>query len=158
MAESYGTHLYHAHSGVQRSDGLFGPIIVHEYIDENPYYSFYDYDLQDHVIVMNDWLNNTAIEKFSGHHHNDGNNKPSSILLNGKGVLEQFKRNNNTLFTPRAVFSVEQGKKYRFRLINAGVLYCPLEFSIDNHNITVISSDGNYFEPFETDSLVIFAG
>ncbi|KOB77130.1 Laccase 1 [Operophtera brumata] len=35
-----------------------------------------------------------------------------------------------------------QGKRYRFRLINANFLNCPVEFSVDGHNITVIASDG----------------
>jgi FtsP/CotA-like multicopper oxidase with cupredoxin domain len=110
------------------------------------------------VITVNDWINDTAIAKFSGHHHNDGDNKPSSILINGKGVLKTFNSSGQIVYTPRAVFSVEHGKAYRFRLINAGILYCPIEFSIDEHNLTVIASDGDFIEPFEVESLVIYAG
>lgn len=42
-----------------------------------------------------------------------------------------------------------QGRKYRFRLINAGYLNCPIEISIDKHNLTVFNSDGNDFIPEE---------
>lgn len=135
-------------------------MIVHQYSDKNPHIDRYDYDLQEHVITVNDWLNNTSIEKFAGHHHNDGDNKPRSILINGKGVLVNLtdSSNSNIFQTPRAVFSVEKGKKYRFRMINAGVLYCPIEFSIDYHNLTIISTDGNNIEPYEVQSLIIMAG
>lgn len=150
--------MWHAHAGLQRADGVFGPIVIHEYEHDNPYLNYYDYDLQEHVITVNDWINDTSIAKFSGHHHNDGDNKPSSILINGKGVLKEFNLNGTKLYTPRALFSVEYGKKYRFRLINAGILYCPIEFSIDKHNLTIIASDGKYFEPYEVESLIIYAG
>lgn len=35
-----------------------------------------------------------------------------------------------------------QGLRYRFRLVNAGFLNCPLELSVDNHTLLVIASDG----------------
>lgn len=159
-ADSYGTHFWHAHAGLQRSDGFFGPLIVHQYENKDPHVDRYDYDLQEHVITVNDWINGTSIEKFAGHHHNDGDNKPRSILINGKGVLVNITdtRDNQVYQTPRAVFSVEKGKRYRFRMINAGILYCPIEFSVDNHNLTVIATDGNNIEPYEVQSLIIMAG
>jgi L-ascorbate oxidase len=133
---------------------------VHDYDVENPYVDAYDHDLAEHVITVNDWINETSIAKFAGHHHNDGDNKARSILINGRGVLYAHSSPaNGTLFeTPRAQFKVVQGQKYRFRLINAGVLYCPIEFSIDEHNLTVIASDGNYVEASQVESLIIYAG
>ena len=86
-ADTTGTAFWHAHAGLQRADGLFGPIIIHKYEEHNPHLTLYDRDLQEHVITVNDWLNNTSIEKFAGHHHNDGDNKPRSILINGKGMF-----------------------------------------------------------------------
>jgi L-ascorbate oxidase len=138
---------------------VFGPLVVHEYDKDNIYKGQYDFDLPEHVIVLNDWLNQTSISKFAGHHHNDGNNKPDSILINGRGALHKFLDElNNTLRTSTASFHVNRGYKYRFRLINAGILYCPIEFSIDEHNLTVISSDGKLLDAYEVDSLVIYAG
>lgn len=157
--EKSGTHFWHAHAGIQRSDGFFGPIIAHQYEDRNPHLSLYDYDLQEHVITVNDWLNNTSIEKFAGHHHNNDNMNPDSILINGKGVLQDiYDKSGNAYQTPRAVFSVEKGMRYRFRMINAGFLYCPIEMSFDGHNMTVIATDGNDVEPYEVQSLIIMAG
>jgi len=159
IANSYGTYFWHAHSGLQREDGVFGAIIVHENKKNNPYLNSYDFDLKEHVIIMNDWINETAIAKFAGHHHNDGDNKPNSILINGKGTFKGFNSSNNQIiYTPRAIFSVSYGKAYRFRLINAGILNCPIEFSIDQHNLTIIASDSNYLEAFKVESLVIYAG
>ncbi|CAF0713230.1 unnamed protein product [Brachionus calyciflorus] len=157
-ANDAGTHLYHAHSGLQRADGVFGPIVIRDYDHENVHFEKYDYDLSEHVITVNDWLNDTSIAKFSGHHHNDGDNKPDSILINGKGALRHVDYKNLSIETPRAEFWVRSGKKYRFRLINAGILYCPIEFSIDYHNLTIIASDGKPLEPYTVESLIIYAG
>ncbi len=42
---------------------------------------------------------------------------------------------------------VLQGLRYRFRLVNAGFLNCPLELSVDNHTLLVIASDGADIKP-----------
>ena len=42
-----------------------------------------------------------------------------------------------------------QGLRYRFRLINAGFLNCPIELSVDNHTLLIISSDGSDLKPVE---------
>jgi hypothetical protein len=60
--------------------------------------------------------------------------------------------------TPRAIFTVKQGQRYRFRVASNGVNNCPIEFSIDNHTLTVISSDGTPFKPVHVQSFNIFAG
>jgi len=147
---------------LQRADGIFGPLIVHQYETDNVHIDKYDHDLPEHVIVLNDWLHETSINKFAGHHHSDGDNKPNALLINGKGVFKKFTVTNNNLTielqTPRERFYVEYGKKYRFRVINAGVLYCPIELSIDDHNLTVIASDGRSVEPVDVTSLIIYAG
>ena len=156
-AADAGTHFWHAHAGTQRADGIFGPLIVREYDTHDPHADLYDHDLADHVIMVNDWINETSISKFSGHYHNDGDNKPTSMLINGRGAPQQtFSSARNE--TPRATFRVQHGNRYRFRLINAGFLYCPVEFSIDNHTLTVIASDGGLVEPVEVASLIIYAG
>lgn len=158
-ANNYGTNFWHAHSGLQRADGVFGPLIVHEPIEDNPYASAYDYDLAEHIIIVNDWINTTTIAKFIAHIDYEGDNKPNSILINGKGnVLTYYDQEGNAYNTPRAEFVVAYGKTYRFRLINSGFLYCPIEFSIDSHNMTVIASDGRYLEDRQVESLIIYAG
>lgn len=50
---------------------------------------------------------------------------------------------------PRPVFRVKSGKRYRFRVINAGSLFCPIRISIDRHSMLLIASDGKSFRRFE---------
>lgn len=149
-----GTSFWHAHSATQRADGVFGPLIVRQYIQSFHVDSKYDYDWPEHVITVNDWTHVTTLDKYINHYHNDGDNIPNAILINGKGFLTT---NTNNLL-PRAIFTVEQDKRYRFRVINAGVLHCPIQMSIEEHNLTIIGTDGKTIKPKVVESFVIFAG
>ncbi|XP_066994423.2 uncharacterized protein [Anabrus simplex] len=151
-AENPGTHFWHSHTGCQRADGMFGALIVHKPRSEDPHAALYDFDLSEHTIQILDWGHELGIEKFLAHHHSNGTNKPVSLLVNGKGWVGGLRD------IPAATFTVEQGYRYRFRLINAGFLNCPIEISVDNHTILVISSDGQDFRPVEATSLVSYAG
>ena len=79
-----GTHFWHAHSGLQRADGVFGAFIVRQPPEVEPHVGFYDKDLAEHNIIINDWLVELAIDRFAAHHHATGDNKPASMLINGK--------------------------------------------------------------------------
>ena len=117
----------------------------------------YDFDLNEHIVVLNEWFDASVITKFVFNAH-DGStstsgSKLTSILINGKGVSETLETK-----TPREIFKVKSGFRYRFRLIDAGVTYCPMQFSIDNHKLTVISTDGNSVMPTEVEAIVLYPG
>lgn len=96
---------------MQRSDGAFGPFIVHVPEEENPNSQFYDYDLSEHIMVIIDWDQKTGMDFFLSHHHNDGDNKPATMLVNGHGRFQQFStETNETIYAPTARFTVEQVK------------------------------------------------
>nr|KAG5688688.1 hypothetical protein BaRGS_014399 [Batillaria attramentaria] len=98
--------------------------------------------------------------RFAAHHHDDGDNKPASMLINGMGAFEEFTHPDTRakVHTPFAEFTVKPSMRYRFRVISAAILNCPLQFSIDNHTLMVIASDGSSFDPIVVDSFNIFAG
>lgn len=62
------------------------------------------------------------------------------------------------MYTPFEVFTIDSGRRYRFRLISNGLLYCPKHISIDDHNLTVIATDGTPIEPIEVESLIMYNG
>ncbi|XP_023339876.1 uncharacterized protein LOC111710084 [Eurytemora carolleeae] len=159
IANPAGTHWYHAHAAFQREDGNYGKLIVRVPDVENLHRSLYDEDLDDHVMIVQDWVHKTGVDQFIPHHWDDGSNKPESFLINGKGRFKNFGINVVPgLFTPVEQFSVEQGKKYRFRIINAGVSMCPVEMSIEGHKMLVIATDGMDIKPVLADSLVSHNG
>ncbi|XP_012552135.1 uncharacterized protein LOC100174976 isoform X1 [Bombyx mori] len=154
-----GTHFWHSHSGMQRADGAAGAFIVRKPKSQDPHGHLYDYDRTDHVMIVTDWIHELSVGMFTDHHHSSGDNKPPTLLINGVGRFRVF--NNDTekpLYMKAARFNVEQGHRYRFRVINAEFLNCPIELSVDGHNITVISSDGYDLEPIVATSLVTYAG
>lgn len=59
--------------------------------------------------------------------------------------------------SPLSVINVEQGRRYRFRIIGAS---CDpwFNFTIDGHAMTVIETDGVETEPLVVDSLSVFPG
>ena len=76
-----------------------------------------------------------------------------SGLINGKGKHESVPYERSRL----SVFTVEERKNYRFRLIGTQSLYA-YKFSIDEHNLIVISTDGSLIEPIETQFIIIHIG
>jgi iron transport multicopper oxidase len=55
------------------------------------------------------------------------------------------------------VFTVESGKRYRFRIINASAI-ARFDFQIAGHTLTIIEADGEPHEPLTVDRLTIHAG
>ena len=152
---------WHSHIGQQRSDGLFGALIVRQNEINDPHYHLYDYDLSEHVIFVMDWFNENGLVHAGPHVTEIGGKHSYSLLINGRGTARIFKNDSQSFesyFTPRSIFHVEQGKRYRFRLINSGLTSCPIEFSIENHNLIVIASDGHPIEPIVADSIVSYSG
>lgn len=157
IATEAGTHFWHSHSGFQRGDGVFGPLIVRTPPKANWHKDLYDID--EHIIQISDWTHELGIDKFLNHHYAGGDNKPPNILINGLGRFTINRNGNNiSAIMPTAIFTVKQNTRYRFRLVNAEFLNCPIEISIDNHTMRVISSDGRDIEAVEAESLVSYAG
>ncbi|XP_011645340.1 laccase-1-like isoform X2 [Pogonomyrmex barbatus] len=157
IATEAGTHFWHSHIGFQRGDGVFGPLIVRVPPKVDWHKDLYDYD--DHTLVIADWAHELGLTKFLAHYHSDGHNKAPNLLINGLGRFIAIKDENETLADmPITTFTVKPDSRYRFRLINAEFLNCPIEVSVDNHTLYVISSDGRDIKPVQAESLVSYAG
>ncbi|KAH9998721.1 laccase [Russula vinacea] len=151
-----GTYWYHSHFKNQYCDGLRGPLIIYD--QDDPHKDLYDYDNDDTVITLADWYHYLSTnspgyrEVFSSIF--GGCLMPvafNSTLINGKG------RYPGGPDVPLAIVNVQQGKRYRFRLVS---ISCDPSFlfSIDGHQMTVIEADGTNVQPLVVDSLEIFVG
>ncbi|KAM0737216.1 L-ascorbate oxidase [Formica fusca] len=157
IASEAGTHFWHSHTGFQRGDGVFGSLIVRVPPKVDWHKDLYDYD--EHTLVVADWVHELGLTKFLAHHHADGDNKAPNLLINGLGRFTSIEGENETLADmPISISVVKPNFRYRFRLINAEFLNCPIEISVDNHTLYVISSDGRDIEPIQAESLVSYAG
>ncbi|KAK7464084.1 laccase, multicopper oxidase, benzenediol:oxygen oxidorectuctase [Stygiomarasmius scandens] len=141
VPDQAGTFWYHSHLSTQYCDGLRGAMVIYD--PDDPYLDEYDVDDESTVITLADWYHDKAQTLTFP--------SEDSTLINGLG---RFDGGN---VTDLAVISVEQGKKYRMRLVN---IACDpnFVFSIDNHTMTVIEVDGVNHEKLEVDSIQIFAG
>ncbi|XP_014471746.1 PREDICTED: laccase-4-like [Dinoponera quadriceps] len=156
-ASNPGTHFWHAHTGLQKMDGVFGSIVVRQPPEYDPHGHLYDYDLSTHVLIMNDWMHKQGVDYFPGRRLSEVGQFPNNILINGKGRYTDPKTGMVTN-TTLEVIDVEPGKRYRMRLINAFCTVCPGMFTIQNHKITIIATDGLDIEPKTVDSVTSFAG
>ncbi|PPQ88840.1 hypothetical protein CVT25_010439 [Psilocybe cyanescens] len=138
-----GTFWYHSHYGTQYCDGIRGALVVYD--PDDPHKTLYDVDDETTVVTLGDWYHTPS---------------PSlgflptadSHLINGKGRYPQGP------LTDLAVVNVEQGKRYRLRVVS---MSCDAfyTFSIDDHPLTVIEADGESVVPVRgIDALEIFAG
>jgi len=134
-----GTYWYHSHLSTQYCDGLRGALIIDD--PNDPYQDLYDVDDDTTVLTLSDWYHLPASQ-----------NPPiASVLINGLG--RQVSTPNGTL----AVVNVQQGTRYRFRLLSFS---CEpsFAFSIDGHSFTIIEVEGVNVVPVKADSIVIYAG
>jgi len=158
-AEPSGTHWWHGHAGFHRGDGSAGGLIVRTTNESNPHRDLYDIDSNDHVIILNDWLHRTTLEKYVLHHHSDGTNKGEGMLINGRGSQIKFTNKDGSFqYTPMSEFIVKKNLRYRFRVISNAVVFCPMEISIDGHDLTIISSDGKDVKPVTVSNLTLHGG
>ncbi|KAL0060066.1 laccase, multicopper oxidase, benzenediol:oxygen oxidorectuctase [Marasmius tenuissimus] len=137
-----GTFWYHSHLSTQYCDGLRGPLVVYD--TEDPHASLYDVDDESTVITLADWYHTKAKQIAFG--------TPQSTLINGLGRWSDANATSSL-----AVITVESGKRYRFRVVNAA---CDpaYEFYISNHTFTVIEADSINHEPVTADSVTMYAG
>lgn len=169
-ANDVGTHLFHSHSGQHKANGIYGPLIVRTPRESSPHY---DFDNPDFFILAADWMHVYAEQYFPG--LTSRLSIFESLLINGHGrflnVSQIIRRSTfdhafflfqktTCLFSdaPLTIYNVQHHKRYRFRLINAASNVCPFQLQIENHEITVIASDGSSFQPVTTDTLFFISG
>lgn len=73
------------------------------------YKDLYHFDLNEHVIVIFDWLHEPSHSRYTSDHQGQAINAPDTILINGKGRYKEFEnKNGEKFYTPMAKFTVTQ--------------------------------------------------
>jgi len=156
-ADQYGSSWWHSHFSVQYTNGLYGPLIVN-----GPATADYDEDLG--AIFINGWDHHTADEHWA-RISNFGVTKNGSDtgLFNGMNT-GNCTASNATKPDPHCVgdgkkfeLVFEVGKKYRMRVFNVASEDW-VQFSIDNHTLTVMANDFVPIVPYKTSSVRIGMG
>ncbi|KAJ9119375.1 hypothetical protein QFC24_005846 [Naganishia onofrii] len=182
LHEQTGTFWYHGHLSSQYVDGLRGPLVIYDQADRE----VYDYDVDDEgtIIQLGDWYHKpTSIllsEFFSvslpvarlhlkelifldspfSQPDNGGGHEPvaDAGTINGRGRCSA--RAPNPAECPQDVpwarINVQQGKKYRMRLINNSA-FGHFHVRFEDHPMTVIEADGILHQPLVRDEVEIYA-
>ncbi|XP_071848945.1 uncharacterized protein [Apostichopus japonicus] len=157
QATESGTFFWHSHIGSNRVDGLAGPLIVRSI--EDPHQNLYDVDDSSHILFLQDWMNITQSTNFLKYLFDIGENKPDFLLINGQGKGPPFYQGfDEPFFTPRYVLYVERFRRYRLRLINNGFTACPLQVTIDSHELLLIAADGRPIQATSCDGIFMTSG
>ena len=170
QASPSGTFWYHSHSGTQRTDGLFGALIVKE--KEMPNFSNFSFQLNgttEYILSLLDWQQLSSEDLFTqldgtlgffpglpvGQIPMQGSSWITvsadgsevgpipywSGLINGLGRHRDIPYSQSRL----SIFNVKSSDslhlRYRFRIVGAQSLFAYM-FSISEHLLTVIAIDG----------------
>ncbi|KAK3995223.1 multicopper oxidase-domain-containing protein [Cladorrhinum sp. PSN332] len=157
-AVQYGSTWYHSHYSMQYADGLVGPLTLH-----GPSSGNYD-EAADIPLLVTDWAHNSGFEAV---YPGGPGMKDETILLNGIGNLtrQTGKTPTEPVPEPYTLHFEEipedepnsRPKKYLLRLINTSFL-TTFVFSIDNHHLTVVSSDFVPVYPYSNTSVLVGIG
>ena len=179
-----GTFWYHSHSGAQRSEGLFGALVVkNDTRTEN--YPIKFRDLPEHyTLTLLDWQREEGRDLFwkglaKIRQFTSASECPQSVpttresfgLTRGvdqsavgtfswwSGLINGLGKHPDVPFNRSrlSVFTVKRGQSYRFRLIGAQSVYA-YRFSIDSHRLTLIATDSWLTDPVVTDYIIIHSG
>ena len=187
-ASPAGTFWYHSHSGTQRTDGLFGGLIVKEKKERMAKLTrLLNREFEDrpdqHTLTLIEWQNEASLDLFThfkagGFYKDkpidevptkdDERLKPTVSFDNGgagpipyfSGIINGKGRHPDVPYpkTRLSIFTVEPKKTYRFRLIGAQEGYA-YKFSIDGHKLTVVATDGYWIKPInDVDYIIIQTG
>ena len=151
QATQYGSTWYHSHFTQQYGDGLLGPLIIN-----GPATADYDEDLG--LLFLSDWSHTPACQLWDTARHG----APPTLetgLINGTNTWDCSSSSDATCIGGGKKFETvfEAGKKYRLRIINTAI-EGHFQFSIDGHNLTVISNDLVPIVPYETESVLVSIG
>lgn len=156
-----GTFWWHAHTAVQFTDGLFGPIVVHDpdeqvpdadeeqilFLGEN-YHRFAAELAARYLSPSSPWSPDEAgVEPLSDNFLLNGQNTwdcamESTTWPTAAAVVTQQQCTGGQLYTT----TIQPGSTVRLRLINHSS-YFSYWFSIDSHNLTIVEMDGVEIEP-----------
>ncbi|XP_015521800.2 laccase-2 [Neodiprion lecontei] len=160
-ADDVGTYFYHSHTGLHRTNGQYGVLTIREPRSEEPWpKDLYEFDLPVHTIFLADWMHETAEMFFPGLPNREPGIAPTTILVNGFGWYLNGTTSEDSVNSsfPLATFHVNRNSSYRFRVINGASQICGFQFQIQDHNLTLIATDGSPIKPITVDAFVSYPG
>ena len=180
-----GTFWYHSHTGAQRSEGLFGALVVKNDSEAMEYPIKFMDTPEQHTLTLLDWQREDSETLFWKNlaklrYFPDADTCPDDVPTSSRdfggltrgvdqsavgtfgwwsGLINGLGKQADVPFSNSrlSVFTVEPGNTYRFRLIGVQSVYA-YRFSVDSHKLTVVATDSFLIQPVETDYIIIHSG
>lgn len=146
-----GTYWWHGHQGLQSSDGLHGPLVIHGIEERTLQQIPYD---TDRVVILSDHYHDLSSALLWQYLMPDMENTepvPESGLINGKNVRscddypDRICR-NTTANVGHAKIVLDRNKNHRLRFINVGA-FAEFSVQLDEHELAVTEVDGTDVVP-----------
>ncbi|KAK0108741.1 hypothetical protein ONS96_002586 [Cadophora gregata f. sp. sojae] len=152
--ENYGTFWWHAHSQVQRGDGMYGGLVVHKPVEVGNDLVEYGYE-RDVLVMIGDWYHRSADEVLGWYTSARGFGNepvPDSLLVNGLGnficsmavparPVECIQGKERSL--PSLFGSQSYRRPIRVRLVNVGSL-AGFTVQLSSATLKTLTVDGGY--------------
>jgi len=151
VSSQSGTYWWHAHQGLQSSDGVHGPLIVHNRNEDVLQRIPYD---TDRVVLLSDHYHDLSSALLWQYLKPDMENTepaPIGALINGRSTrnCDQFptrKCDNSTANVGMPRIDLATNQQHRLRLINVGA-FAEFQVQLDEHEMAVTEVDGTDVEP-----------
>ncbi|KAI1421018.1 Cupredoxin [Xylaria sp. FL1777] len=162
-----GTFWWHAHLSVQYSDGLYGPLVVHDTDELVPktedgkiifvsdvYHTYGSVLLSSYLNSTSKWVPfESGVEPLADNILLNGQNKyncavdsttypPPSYQPSSLTSTSESRCTGGRLYTTK----IRTGQRVRLRLINSSSFFS-YWFSIDNHTLSIVEIDGIEISP-----------
>lgn len=146
VAGQSGTYWWHGHQGLQSSDGLHGPLVIHGREERNLQQIPYD---TDRVVLLSDHYHDLSSALLWQYLMPDMENEepvPENGLINGKNIRNCNDYpdricDNTTANVGRANIVLDRNKNHRLRFINVGA-FAEFSVQLDEHELAVTEVDG----------------
>ncbi|KAK5123397.1 hypothetical protein LTR85_002829 [Meristemomyces frigidus] len=146
-----GTYWWHAHQGVQSSDGMHGPLIVHGRDERKLQQIEY---ATDRVVLVSDHyhdLSSALLWQYLAPDMENAEPVPEGGLINGRSIrsCDEYpdrQCDNTTSNVGLAAFDLAPNQSHRLRIINVGA-FAEFQFQIDEHELAVTEVDGTDVMP-----------
>ncbi|KAJ3479850.1 hypothetical protein NLG97_g8215 [Lecanicillium saksenae] len=146
--KQHGTYWYHAHSHLQRADGLYGGIVIHRPADKETDLVKYNYE-QEKLLLVGDWYHWPAprvLEWYDKADHFGYEPAPDSLLINGIGAYNCSKavaaRAVNCTQLQHPGIRLPDGDRVRLRVVNTGAS-AGFSVHLDHGIMEPLAVDGN---------------
>jgi hypothetical protein len=97
--------------GLQKLDGIQGNLVIRTPKSKDLNGNQYDVDVPEHVLMILDWMNTTAEERFPGLRQRQPGQMPITFLLEGRGRPKVLYGNDIRLLGPNSLLSYTEFNK-----------------------------------------------